>query len=58
MATQVLGAPIKRREDPEFLRGEARFTADVTVPGMAHVAILHSTEPHARIRGSALLCIR
>ena len=51
MATQVLGASIKRREDPEFLRGEARFTADVTVPGMAHVAILHSTEPHARIRG-------
>ena len=51
MATQLLGTAIKRREDPEFLRGEAKFTADVTLPGMAHVAILHSTEAHAKIRG-------
>jgi aerobic carbon-monoxide dehydrogenase large subunit len=51
MATQLLGTPIKRREDPEFLRGEAKFTADVNLPGMAHVAILHSTEAHAKIRG-------
>ncbi|HUE84588.1 MAG TPA: xanthine dehydrogenase family protein molybdopterin-binding subunit [Vicinamibacterales bacterium] len=46
-----LGASVKRREDPEFLRGESKFTADVTLPGMTHVAILHSTEAHARIRG-------
>ena len=51
MATQLLGTPIKRREDPELLRGEAKFTADVNLPGMAHVAILHSTEAHAKIRG-------
>jgi carbon-monoxide dehydrogenase large subunit len=50
MATQVLGASIKRREDPELLRGEAKFTADITLPGMAHVAILHSTQPHAKIK--------
>ena len=46
-----LGTPLKRREDPEFLRGESKFTADVTLPGMTHVAILHSTEAHAKIRG-------
>ena len=46
-----LGASVKRREDPEFLRGESKFTADVSLPGMTHVAILHSTEAHARIRG-------
>lgn len=51
MATQMLGASVKRREDPEFLRGEAKFTADVTLPGMTHVAILHSNEAHAKIRG-------
>ena len=45
-----LGASVKRREDPEFLRGESKFTADVSLPGMTHVAILHSTEAHARIR--------
>jgi carbon-monoxide dehydrogenase large subunit len=49
MSTRVLGEPLKRREDPEFLRGEAKFTADVNLPGMTHVAILHSTQPHARI---------
>jgi aerobic carbon-monoxide dehydrogenase large subunit len=45
-----LGASVKRREDPEFLRGESKFTADIVLPGMTHVAILHSTEAHAKIR--------
>jgi carbon-monoxide dehydrogenase large subunit len=50
MSTHILGAPVKRREDPEFLRAESKFTADITLPGMAHVAILHSTQAHARIK--------
>jgi aerobic carbon-monoxide dehydrogenase large subunit len=50
MSQQILGAPIKRREDPEFLRGDAKFTADVNLPDMAHIAILHSSEPHAKIK--------
>ncbi len=49
MSTQVLGAPLKRREDPALLRGEGQFTADITLPGMAHVAILHSSLAHAKI---------
>ena len=49
MTTQIFGAPIKRREDPAFLRGDAKFTADIDLPGMAHVAILHSTRAHAKI---------
>ena len=50
MATSVLGSAIKRREDPEFLRGESKFTADITLPGTTYVAILHSPHPHARIK--------
>lgn len=50
MATQVFGAPIKRREDPSFLRGDAKFTADVNLPGMTHVAILHSNRAHAKLK--------
>ena len=50
MSTGVLGARLKRREDPEFLRGETKFTADVSLPGMTHVAILHSTEAHGMIK--------
>jgi len=50
MGTGIFGAPIKRREDPAFLRGEAKFTADLSLPGMLHMAILHSPHAHARIK--------
>ena len=50
MATPVLGSAIKRREDPEFLRGESKYTADITLPETTYVAILHSPHPHARIK--------
>lgn len=46
-----LGVSVKRREDPELLRGESKFTADIVLPGMAHVAILHSPHAHAIIKG-------
>ena len=51
MTHPILGASIKRREDPEFLSGQAKFTADITLPHMAHVAFLHSPQAHALIRG-------
>jgi carbon-monoxide dehydrogenase large subunit len=50
-APQGLGASVKRREDPEFLHGIAKFTADVVLPGMVHIAILHSDHAHAMIKG-------
>ena len=46
----ILGAPVKRREDPELLQGAAKFTADLSLPGMLHMAILHSPHPHAVIK--------
>ena len=46
----ILGKPIKRREDPEMLRGQAKFTADMTLPSMLHMAILRSEHGHARIK--------
>lgn len=50
MPTQVFGEPIKRREDPAFLRGDAKFTADINLPDMTYVAILHSDRAHAKIK--------
>ncbi len=50
MANTILGASIKRREDPNFLRGEAKFTADITLPDMLHMAILHSEHAHAILK--------
>jgi carbon-monoxide dehydrogenase large subunit len=53
MATDVqdvLGAPIKRTEDPRFITGKGRFLDDVQLPQMAYLAILRSPYAHARIR--------
>ena len=50
-AMQGLGAAIKRREDPDLLNGTAKFAADVCLPDMAHVVILHSDQAHAMIKG-------
>lgn len=50
-SARVFGSGIRRREDPRLLTGTARYTADFTLPGMAHAAILRSPHGHARVRG-------
>jgi carbon-monoxide dehydrogenase large subunit len=47
----VLGARMKRVEDPRLITGAAKYMDDLTLPGMVHVAILRSPYAHARIRG-------
>jgi 2-furoyl-CoA dehydrogenase large subunit len=45
-----VGAPVPRKEDAALLTGRARFIDDLEpVPGLAHVAMLRSPHPHARI---------
>jgi xanthine dehydrogenase YagR molybdenum-binding subunit len=46
----VVGRPAVRLDGPERVRGEARFTADLQLPGMLHAAILRSPHAHARVR--------
>jgi aerobic carbon-monoxide dehydrogenase large subunit len=48
--TSVIGAPIKRVEDPIFITGEAKYVDDLKLPGMAHVTVLRSPYAHARIK--------
>ncbi len=50
MGAKYLGAAVRRREDPRFLRGEARYVDDVTLPGLLHAAFLRSPHAHALIR--------
>ncbi|MBL7258184.1 aerobic carbon-monoxide dehydrogenase large subunit [Paractinoplanes lichenicola] len=38
-----------RKEDPRLIRGRGRFTDDVQLPGMLHLAILRSPFAHARV---------
>ena len=42
----VVGRPALRQDGLQRARGEARYTADVALPGMLHAAVLRS--PHAR----------
>lgn len=53
-----VGRPIKRREDLRFLRGQARYVDDITLPGLLHMVVVRSPLAHARlreIRGEAAL---
>ena len=42
----VVGRPAERKTGPLRARGDARYTADIQLPGMLHAAVLRS--PHAR----------
>jgi aerobic carbon-monoxide dehydrogenase large subunit len=50
MSNKIMGTPVKRNEDVEFLRGDAKFTADMTLPGLLHMAILRSSYAHAMLK--------
>lgn len=47
---QEPSSPRPRREDPALVTGRARFTDDLSVPNLAHAALLRSRFGHARIR--------
>src|SRR5919197_2446059 len=49
--TSVLGARMKRVEDPRMITGAAKYLDDLKLPGMAYVAVLRSPYAHARING-------
>lgn len=49
MATKMVGARVKRVEDPRLLRGEAAYTDDIELPGLLHLAVLRSPHAHARV---------
>ena len=49
MTTRIFGSGIRRREDPRLITGQATYTHDIKLNGMAHAAILRSPHAHARI---------
>jgi CO/xanthine dehydrogenase Mo-binding subunit len=44
-----IGKSMKRVEDPRFLTGKGRYVDDISLPNMAHAAVLMSPHAHARI---------
>jgi carbon-monoxide dehydrogenase large subunit len=47
--SKTVGARIKRREDPNLVRGLGQYVDDVKLPGMLHIAIVRSPHAHAKI---------
>jgi carbon-monoxide dehydrogenase large subunit len=50
MATaRLLGASVKRREDPRFITGKGNYTDDLKLPGLTYAVFVRSPHAHARI---------
>jgi carbon-monoxide dehydrogenase large subunit len=45
----ILGTRVLRVEDPKFLTVGGTYTADLDIPGAAHVTYVRSASPHARL---------
>jgi len=48
---KFVGQPVLRKEDPEFLTGQAKYTDDLGVAGMLWMAVVRSPYAHAKING-------
>ena len=48
--TQVIGKPIKRKEDPKLITGHGQFTDDIKLPGMLFATMKRSRYAHAKIK--------
>ncbi len=51
MFSSLVGAIVKRKEDPRLITGVAKYTGDIQVPGQHYVAFVRSPYAHAEIRG-------
>src|SRR5215218_8863735 len=46
---RMLGAPIKRGEDPRLVTGAGSYLEDIAMQGMAYLVFARSPHAHARI---------
>ncbi|MGH7392028.1 MAG: xanthine dehydrogenase family protein molybdopterin-binding subunit [Candidatus Rokuibacteriota bacterium] len=49
--SKLMGAEVKRKEDPRLVTGGSTYVGDIVLPGLHHVAFVRSPHAHARIRG-------
>ena len=48
--SKLMGAEVKRKEDPRLITGTSTYVTDVALPGMLWVAFVRSPHAHARIK--------
>ncbi len=49
--SRMMGARVRRKEDPRLITGTATYVDDVHLPGMLHIAFVRGQHPHANITG-------
>jgi aerobic carbon-monoxide dehydrogenase large subunit len=49
--SQMIGASIKRREDPRLVTGSSSFVDDIAQTAVVHMHVVRSSEAHARVLG-------
>ena len=47
----MVGASVKRKEDPSLITGVGKYVGDLKLPGLCHVAFVRSPYAHANILG-------
>lgn len=47
----MMGAKVRRKEDPRLITGSSMYVGDLTLPGMLYAIFLRSPFAHARING-------
>src|SRR4051794_21899769 len=57
-ATTMIGAGIRRIEDPRLLRGKGSYVDDISLPGILHAALVRSPYGHARIKRIDLAAVK
>lgn len=49
MTGSIIGAAVKRVEDPRFIRGEGTYVSNMQLDSALHLALVRSEVPHGRI---------
>jgi carbon-monoxide dehydrogenase large subunit len=49
--SKMVGATVRRKEDPRLITGASTYVDDVQLPGTLHAVIVRSMEPHGTITG-------
>ena len=47
----AIGQPVSRKEDPVLLRGEGRYSDDLSLPGQVYAVMVRSRHAHGVLRG-------
>jgi carbon-monoxide dehydrogenase large subunit len=55
--SQLIGKPLRRKEDLRLFTGNGRYSDDVNLPGQAYAHVLRSPHAHARIQAKVRLDI-